>query len=67
MRDIIAEINEKLDEIERKEGVKILHAVESEGIYVRTASNGLGQLGSEFSILGEAVGHRVFGKQFHGV
>ena len=29
MRDIIAEINEKLDEIERKEGVRILHAVES--------------------------------------
>ena len=29
MRDIITEINEKLDEIERKEGVKILHAVES--------------------------------------
>ena len=29
MRDIIAEINEKLDEIEKKEGVKILHAVES--------------------------------------
>ena len=29
MRDIIDEINEKLDEIERKEGVRILHAVES--------------------------------------
>ena len=29
MRDIMAEINEKLDEIERKEGVRILHAVES--------------------------------------
>lgn len=29
MRDIIFEINEKLDEIERKEGVRILHAVES--------------------------------------
>ena len=29
MRDIIAEINENLDEIERKEGVRILHAVES--------------------------------------
>ena len=29
MRDIIAEINDKLDEIERKEGVRILHAVES--------------------------------------
>ena len=29
MRDILAEINEKLDEIERKEGVRILHAVES--------------------------------------
>lgn len=29
MRDIIAKINEKLDEIERKEGVRILHAVES--------------------------------------
>lgn len=29
MRDINAEINEKLDEIEKKEGVKILHAVES--------------------------------------
>ena len=29
MRDIITEINEKLDEIERKEGVRILHAVES--------------------------------------
>ena len=29
MRDIPAEINEKLDEIEQKEGVKILHAVES--------------------------------------
>lgn len=29
MRDIIAEINEKLDEIERTEGVRILHAVES--------------------------------------
>ena len=29
MRDIIAEINEELDEIERKEGVRILHAVES--------------------------------------
>jgi predicted nucleotidyltransferase len=29
VRDIIAEINEKLDEIERKEGVRILHAVES--------------------------------------
>lgn len=29
MRDIIAEINEKMHEIERKEGVRILHAVES--------------------------------------
>lgn len=29
MRDIIADINEKLDEIEKKEGVRILHAVES--------------------------------------
>ncbi|MBO4390889.1 MAG: nucleotidyltransferase domain-containing protein [Lachnospiraceae bacterium] len=29
MEDIIAKINEKLDEIEQKEGVKILHAVES--------------------------------------
>lgn len=29
MRDIVAEINEKLDEIERAEGVRILHAVES--------------------------------------
>lgn len=29
MRDIITEINKKLDEIERKEGVRILHAVES--------------------------------------
>lgn len=29
MRDIIAEINGKLDEIERTEGVRILHAVES--------------------------------------
>lgn len=29
MRDIIAEINEKLDEIEKTEGVRILHAVES--------------------------------------
>ncbi len=29
MRNIMAEINEKLDEIERKEGVRILHAVES--------------------------------------
>lgn len=29
MRDIAAEINEKLDEIERAEGVRILHAVES--------------------------------------
>lgn len=29
MRDINFEINEKLDEIERKEGVRILHAVES--------------------------------------
>lgn len=29
VRDIIFEINEKLDEIERKEGVRILHAVES--------------------------------------
>lgn len=29
MRDMIAEINEKLDEIERTEGVRILHAVES--------------------------------------
>ena len=29
MRDIIQEINEKLDEIEKKEHVKILHAVES--------------------------------------
>ena len=29
MRDIVAEINEKLDEIEKKEGVRILHAVES--------------------------------------
>ena len=29
MRDIIAEINEELDEVERKEGVRILHAVES--------------------------------------
>lgn len=29
MRDMIVEINEKLDEIERTEGVRILHAVES--------------------------------------
>ena len=29
MRDIISEINEKLDEIEKKECVRILHAVES--------------------------------------
>lgn len=29
MRDILREINEKLDEIERKEHVRILHAVES--------------------------------------
>ncbi len=29
MRDILAEINVKLDEIEKKEGVRILHAVES--------------------------------------
>ncbi len=29
MSDIIAEINEKLDEIEKKEGVRILHAIES--------------------------------------
>lgn len=29
MRDIITEINEKLDEIERTEGVRVLHAVES--------------------------------------
>ena len=29
MRDIINEINEKLDEIERTEGVRVLHAVES--------------------------------------
>ena len=29
MRDILAEINEKLDEIEKKEGVRIIHAVES--------------------------------------
>ncbi|MCR5356215.1 MAG: nucleotidyltransferase domain-containing protein [Lachnospiraceae bacterium] len=29
MRDILAEINEKLNEIEQKEGVRILHAVES--------------------------------------
>ena len=29
MRDIISEINEKLDEIEKKEGVRILYAVES--------------------------------------
>lgn len=29
MRDITSEINENLDEIERKEGVRILHAVES--------------------------------------
>ena len=29
MRDIVAEINEKLDEIERAEDVRILHAVES--------------------------------------
>ncbi|MCR4839164.1 MAG: nucleotidyltransferase domain-containing protein [Eubacterium sp.] len=29
VRDIITEIREKLDEIERKEGVRILHAVES--------------------------------------
>ena len=29
MRDIVAEINQKLDEIEKKEGVRILHAVES--------------------------------------
>lgn len=29
MRDMIAEINEKLDEIERTEGVRVLHAVES--------------------------------------
>lgn len=29
MRDIISEINEKLDEVERKEGVRILHVVES--------------------------------------
>ena len=29
MRDILKEIDEKLNEIEEKEGVKILHAVES--------------------------------------
>ncbi|MBR3104243.1 MAG: nucleotidyltransferase domain-containing protein, partial [Lachnospiraceae bacterium] len=29
MRDILKEINEKLDEIEEKEGVRILHAIES--------------------------------------
>lgn len=29
MRDIVSEIKEKLDEIEKKEGVRILHAVES--------------------------------------
>lgn len=29
MRDIVSEIKEKLDEIERKEGVRILHAIES--------------------------------------
>lgn len=29
MRDIVSEINTKLDEIENKEGVRILHAVES--------------------------------------
>lgn len=29
MRDIVREINEKLDEIEKKENVRILHAVES--------------------------------------
>jgi predicted nucleotidyltransferase len=29
VRDIITEINEKLDEIERTEGVRVLHAVES--------------------------------------
>lgn len=29
MRDVIAEINENLDEIERREGVRILHCVES--------------------------------------
>ena len=29
MRDILTEINEKLNEIEQKEGVRILHAVES--------------------------------------
>ena len=29
MRDIVKEIDEKLNEIEEKEGVKILHAVES--------------------------------------
>ena len=29
MRDIILEINEKLNEIEKEEGVRILHAVES--------------------------------------
>ncbi|MBR1597399.1 MAG: nucleotidyltransferase domain-containing protein [Lachnospiraceae bacterium] len=29
MRDVTLEINEKLDEIERKEGVRVLHAVES--------------------------------------
>lgn len=29
MRDIVKEINEKLDEIEEKENVRILHAIES--------------------------------------
>lgn len=29
MRDIVKEINEKLDEIEKKENVRILHAIES--------------------------------------
>ena len=29
MRDILKEINEKLDEIETKENVRILHAIES--------------------------------------
>ena len=29
MRDILKEINEKLDEIEAKENVRILHAIES--------------------------------------
>lgn len=29
MRDIVKEINDKLNEIEEKEGVRVLHAVES--------------------------------------